>query len=378
MGQAFVAGDIDIEGDVEATANLARRVAQRVGSPRVLARFLTSVARLPAGPVRRRPFGPSRAAGARHSRARDATAVRSHYDVGNDFFRLFLDRRMIYSCAYFAEGVEDLDAAQEAKLELVCRKLRLRPGERFLDIGCGWGGLVCHAAARHGVHALGITLSEPQARHARERIAADGLGDRCRVEVADYRDLAAEAPFDKVASIGMVEHVGRARLATYFRVIAQVLKPGGLFLNHAIVSHEKERAPLTRVGARLLRRRTSFIQRFVFPDSELVGTTEVLAPGEWAGLEVRHLETLREHYARTLRLWVRRLEARRADAVAVAGEEVFRRWRLYMAASASLFSAGRLGVIQALWAKPGTDDGPGPPASDAGGTHDAGAGVAHV
>lgn len=354
MGRAYVEGDIDIEGDMEAAGRLAEAVAGLVRRPWALARVAARVVRLPAnaGGPGRAP-GVVRSAGAKHSRARDAAAVRSHYDVGNDFYELFLGRRMVYSCAYFVQEADELDLAQEAKLEHICRKLRLRPGERLLDVGCGWGALVQFAAERHGVEALGITLSEPQAALARERIAAAGLAHRCRIQVLDYRDLPRGVLFDKVASVGMVEHVGRAKLPVYFREIARVLVPGGLFLNHGIVSLEEPEGVLGRIAERVLG--PSFMQRFVFPDSELVSPADIIAPGEKAGLELRDVESLREHYARTLRHWVRRLDERRGDAVARVGAETYRVWRLYMSACAGLFSSGGIGVIQALWGKPRED-----------------------
>lgn len=361
MGGAFVDGDIDIEGDVEAAAAVAHKLKGRAGSPLGLLRLAAGAARLPRdnGTGRDRTpqprSGGRRPAGARHSQARDAAAVRYHYDVGNRFFEIFLDTRMVYSCGYFSRGDETLDEAQEAKLDLICRKLRLREGDRLLDIGCGWGSLVAFAAERYGVEATGVTLSPAQAEVARQRVAEAGLTDRCRIEVCDYRQLEETARFDKISSVGMVEHVGRARLATYFQHVQRVLEPGGLFLNHGIVSLEPHAGGLRRAGRRWLVRRHSFIQRFVFPDSELVSPADVIRPGEVTGLEPRDVESLREHYATTLRHWVRRLEAGSDRAVREAGEGTYRVWRLYMAASAHLFASSRLGVIQALWGKPHAD-----------------------
>jgi cyclopropane-fatty-acyl-phospholipid synthase len=354
MGAAYVQGDVDLEGEVEAAGAVAYQAAARLRSPLRLLTVLARAARLPrgrkAGGVG--PFSSGGPSGSKHSRRRDAAAVTGHYDVGNDFYRLFLDRRMVYSCAYFADDSDDLDRAQEAKLDHICRKLRLRPGDRFLDIGCGWGALVLHASRRYGVEALGITLSEPQASLARERIAAAGLSERCRVEVRDYRDLRPDARFDKVASIGMVEHVGRRRIRTYFDEVARHLAPGGLFLNHGIVSLEGPPGPLGRLGLRALRPSVSFIQRYVFPDSELLSVTELTAPGERVGLELRDTESLREHYARTLRHWVRRLESNREQARRLVGNDTYRLWRLYMAGCAYTFTAGSIGIVQMLWGKP--------------------------
>jgi len=352
MGACYVGGHIDLEGDIEAAADLAEAVSSRGRG--ALVRAMGRAVFLPRGAPGASPARdstPTRPKGVRHSQRRDAVAVRSHYDVGNDFFRLFLDQRLVYSCAYFTPGVDDLDAAQEAKLEYVCRKLRLRPGDRLLDIGCGWGSLVQFAAERFGVESWGITLSEPQARLARARIAAAGLQDRCHIEVRDYRDIEPGRRFDKIASVGMVEHVGRSRLGVYFREVERLLEPGGLFLNHGIVSLEGRPGLVQRV----VHVRTSFIQRFVFPDGELVPPSDVITPGESVGLELRDVESLREHYATTLRHWVRRLQDRRAEAVALVGEQTFRVWRLYMAGSAHMFTAGKIGVVQWLWAKPAAD-----------------------
>jgi cyclopropane-fatty-acyl-phospholipid synthase len=272
--------------------------------------------------------------------------------VGNDFYALWLDRELVYSCAYYPGGDEDIDAAQRAKLDLICRKLRLREDERLLDIGCGWGALIRHAAREYGVRALGITLSARQAELARARIDAEGLGDRCRVEVRDYRDLPGDAWFDKVVSVGMFEHVGRARLPAYFRAAARLTRPGGLFLNHGIVQRREERGTLPgRLGAWLWRR-GRFIDRWIFPDGELVPLPFALRCAERAGLETRDVESLREHYARTLREWRGRLEASRDVAEALAGAATYRAWRLYLAASAHAFASGWIGLAQVLLARP--------------------------
>lgn len=357
MGEAFAGGHLDVEGDLEAVAGVAEALKAKFAGALGLLRLAATAAGLPRGDGTT-PAGSAPPAGAgqrlrgrRHSRARDSDAIRYHYDVGNGFFRTFLDARMVYSCGYFPSGDETLDEAQEAKLDLICRKLRLREGERFLDIGCGWGALAVFAAERYGVDATGITLSPSQAKVARERVAEAGLGDRCRIEVRDYRALGASERFDKIASVGMVEHVGRAQLPTYFGHVERLLAPGGLFLNHGIVSLEPTPRGVRQAMRRRLARRHSFIQRFVFPDSELVSPGEVIGPGERAELELRDVESLREHYATTLRHWVRRLESNKERAVLETRESTYRVWRLYMAASAHLFSSAKIGVIQALWAK---------------------------
>jgi cyclopropane-fatty-acyl-phospholipid synthase len=279
--------------------------------------------------------------GRRHSLRRDRTAVRHHYDVSNAFYRLVLGPTMVYSCAYFASPDDTLEEAQERKLELICRKLRLRSGDRLLDIGCGWGSLVLHAAHEHGARAVGVTLSEPQAELAREHIREAGLADRCEIRVADYREVD-DGPYDKVASVGMYEHVGRARLDEYVGRVQRLLRPGGLFLNHGIV----------RAKPRPWNKR-SFIARYVFPDGELHPVGAVVDAMERCGLEIRDDESLREHYALTLRRWVANLAANREAAIAEAGEERERVWRLYMTGSALAFEAGEISVHQVLAAKPG-------------------------
>jgi cyclopropane-fatty-acyl-phospholipid synthase len=261
--------------------------------------------------------------------------------VSNDFYALWLDRLMVYSCAYFNHCDEDLDTAQERKLDYICRKLRLRPGERLLDIGCGWGALLMHAAREYGIEATGITLSRAQADLARKAIRRQGLEKKCSVELCDYRDMSDEAGFDKLVSVGMFEHVGEAFLPAYFRKAWSLLKPGGVFLNHGIAA-----TALTpkRPGP-------SFVDRYVFPDGELVPLSTTLRTAELSGFEVRDVESLREHYAFTLNRWVQRLEKRRTEACGFSNETTFRVWRLYMAGSAYGFAKGRLNLYQTLLIK---------------------------
>ncbi|HET7598956.1 MAG TPA: cyclopropane-fatty-acyl-phospholipid synthase family protein [Gemmatimonadales bacterium] len=353
--EAFIHGDVDVDGDLEEAAVLSDRLTERMRSPVRAARVAAGLLRLPpahrarsGGDRRYRP----RLRTALHTRRGDRAAVRFHYDLGNDFYRLWLDPRMVYSCAYFATGTEDIATAQLAKLDHICRKLRLKPGERLLDIGCGWGGLVVHAARCYGVEALGITLSEAQAEAARRAAAEAGMADRCRIEVRDYRELTDAAAFDKLVSVGMIEHVGRARLATYFAQAFRLLKPGGCFLNHGIVEL-RPRVPRGPAGwpARLVWRPGRFIGQYIFPGGELLGPAETIAAGEAAGFETRDVESLREHYALTLRAWRRRLEERRAEACAMVGEPTYRAWRLYLASSARQFAVGRLGLLQTLFVK---------------------------
>lgn len=342
LGEAFIWGDFDIEGDIIAAFHLADEVVLEKWSILDKLRFLKAMilARSPDQSTRE-----AHLSGSAHSYRRDKAAVRFHYDVGNDFYRLWLDERMVYSCGYFSDSRNDLDTAQLNKLDYLCRKLRLKRGDRLLDIGCGWGGLILHAAQNYGVVAHGITLSKPQAELATEVIARAGQADRCTVTVCDYRDLGPEPSYDKIVSVGMFEHVGRKRLAEYFRRVWQMLRPGGAFLNHGIASCLNE--PLSKGP--------SFIDRYVFPDGELLPIADVLRTAESAGFEVRDLESLREHYALTLRHWVQRLEKAKEKACRLTDEITYRIWRIYMAGSAHGFETGKLNLYQALLCK--TDGG---------------------
>ncbi len=355
--ESYIAGDVDIEGDMEAGSNLGDAIGGRLRSPLAVARLVRMVLGLPGQkdddladirfPEHARKLGP------RHTPVRDAAAIHYHYDVGNNFYKLWLDRRMVYSCAYFRTAEDSLDVAQEAKLDLICRKLRLKPGERFLDIGCGWGGLIIYAAEHYGVDATGITLSENQASLAKERIEQAGLGNRCRVAIRDYRTLNAGDAYDKISSVGMVEHVGASHLPVYFESAFRALKPGGLFMNHGIVSLSEPRPrPIREKIFRKFWRADAFIDTYVFPDGKLTAADDVIAAAEGAGFEVRDVESLREHYAMTLRHWVRALEEKSEEAVALVGDHHFRIWRLYMAASANAFAKAAINVIQTVLAKP--------------------------
>jgi cyclopropane-fatty-acyl-phospholipid synthase len=357
--EAALSGDVEIEGDMEAAMWIGDGLNARLKSPRnllALLRHLRALPRADSGEdVRsRRAANVVRRAGDAHDPARDQAAIRYHYDVGNDFYALWLDQRMVYSCAYYSASDDPdalLEEAQRAKLDLICRKLRLQPGDRLLDVGCGWGALVMHAAEHFGVEALGITLSEAQATLARERIASAGLGDRCRVEIRDYRQLEGRR-FDKIASVGMVEHVGEDNLPTYFRALYDALEPGGLLLNHGIVSVARAR-PASRWDwlERRVWKRDVFLDQYVFPDGQLAALSAVIAAGELAGFEARDVESLREHYALTLRGWLSRLERHRDEAIALTDPRTYRIWRLYMAGSAFGFATGRLNVVQTLFVK---------------------------
>lgn len=356
LGEAYLHDDFDVEGDLEAFVGLADMLTGRLRSPVRVLRLFRLLRALPTGDKRVGTAGGGqqhvRALASRHSRRRDAAAIRFHYDVGNDFYALWLDQHLVYSCAYFQQPDDDLDTAQEAKLEYLCRKLHLQPGERLLDIGCGFGGLIRYAAAHYGVQAVGITLSPAQAAMARQRITADGLGDRCRVIVCDYRALATAATFDKIVSVGMVEHVGRMQLPIYYTQAYRLLKPGGLFLNHGIVDLAARPTGFAAWITERVWHPGEFMQRYVFPDGELVTPADLIAPAEAAGFETRDLESLREHYPLTLRHWVRRLEEQHEEVVRLVGEQTYRIWRLYMAGSAQAFAGGRIGIVQALFGKP--------------------------
>lgn len=348
IGEAYIYDDFDIEGEVEAVFELADQVLDHRWTTLEQARAALQILTLPRDAHHADGYA-AHLRGAQHSRTRDRQAIAHHYNVSNEFYKLWLDQRMVYSCAYFATPDEDIDTAQARKLDYLCRKLRLQPGERLLDIGCGWGGLIIHAAQRYGVEALGITLSERQAELATERIQQAGLADRCRVEVRDYRDVEGAGSYDKLVSVGMVEHVGKAQMATYFAQAHRLLRPGGVFLNHGIdyrPAHVVKRGPSWPGGGE------TFTQRYVFPDGELLTLPTMLEFAEQAGFEVRDVESLREHYMLTLRQWVRRLEAQHETIRRITGETTYRIWRAFMAASAYGFQTDHLTIYQSLLAKP--------------------------
>ena len=354
--EAYFQGDIDVEGDFFAALNLKHHLHSIRLSFRDRPGALLTALRLQApgdaGVDFRRSRTPLRGRTVKaHSKTENRAAIAFHYDVSNEFYRLWLDEERVYSCAYFTNADESLDQAQRNKLEHICRKLRLRPGERLLDIGCGWGALVCWAARHHGVRAHGITLSQQQFEYAQQRIRIEGLQDLVTVELRDYRELAGTGIFDKVSSVGMFEHVGLANMPAYLAAVMMVLRPGGLFLNHGI-THDEEgwNKSLT----------TEFINRYVFPDAELDCVSNIQLGMERAGLEIHDVENLRPHYALTLRHWVQRLEANRDAALREVDEPTYRVWRLYMAACALGFEAGTTGVYQILASKPNRGEWPVP------------------
>jgi cyclopropane-fatty-acyl-phospholipid synthase len=348
FAEAYFRGSLDIEGDFFAALCLKDHlqalrlsVGEQVGAATAALRLRALNAKV----RHRHGWAPSHARAVKaHSKAENRDAIHFHYDVSNDFYALWLDRAMVYSCAYFETPDVDLDTAQEAKLEHICRKLALKPGEQFLDIGCGWGALVIHAARRHGVRAHGVTLSPQQLTVARERIARAGLEDRVSVELLDYRDIPGESAFDKVASVGMFEHVGLKNLPGYFATVQRLLKPDGLFLNHGI-THDSEGWQKSMA--------TDFINRYVFPDGQLDTISNIQRQMEQARFEIADVEALRAHYALTLRHWVARLESSHAAALQHVNEATYRVWRLYMAACAVEFESGRVGIYQVLASKRG-------------------------
>ncbi|MBZ0291497.1 MAG: cyclopropane-fatty-acyl-phospholipid synthase family protein [Anaerolineae bacterium] len=353
LAEAFIRGELDIEGDLTAAIYVFSSPPSRMsrdGFALIRRWSVLPVGQRSAPPVNRRA---AHLSGARHSRERDRAAVQYHYDVGNDFYALWLDKCMVYSCAYFPTGTEDLDTAQEQKLEMICRKLQLRRGETLLDIGCGWGGLVVYAAQKYGVNAIGVTLSRQQHELANQRIAAARLKG-CAVKLLDYRDIRG-GPFDKVVSVGMVEHVGRNHLPEYFAYAYRLLKPGGLFLNHGISMPPSALTPMSpreQFVNRFLLGSGSFIQRYIFPDGELQPVNEVNLIAEKTGFELRHVENFREHYVLTLRRWIERLDECYDEVIRLASEEVYRTWKLYLSASVQGFEIGRLSVNQTLLHKP--------------------------
>src|SRR5581483_8264284 len=339
LGEAFIYGDFDISGDILAVFPIAEYLESvHFGATQKL-RVASTVLGLPSklhGEQARAELH-----GRTHSRARDQQAVSFHYDLSNEFYSLWLDPEMVYSCAYFKSTNDSLESAQIQKLDHICRKLRLRPGERLLDIGCGWGGLIRHAAKYYGVSAVGITLSRRQLELAQRRIREEGLSSRCEVRLLDYRDAHQLGPVDKLVSVGMVEHVGERALPEYFRCAFRLLKPGGVFLNHGI----------GRAGDRPKASEKTFTDVYVFPDGELAPISTMLARAEETGLEVRDVENLREHYFFTLVQWLRRLESKEAKAKELIGELKFRIWRLYLAGSAHYFRSGKLDLYQSLLVK---------------------------
>ena len=345
LAEAYFRGDVEVEGDFFSAVAIKDQLRSLRLSARDLPGALLAAVRLrtwaahDASPAAGLPRGNHVRS---HSRNENRDAIAFHYDVSNDFYALWLDRAMVYSCAYFEHADDTIDQAQQAKLDHICAKLMLRPGESLLDIGCGWGALIMHAARHYGVRAHGITLSRRQLELASRRILEAGLQDQVTIELRDYRDLAGECIYDKIASVGMFEHIGLNNLPVYFSTVHRLLKPSGLFLNHGI-THDVEGWEPTLS--------TEFINRYVFPDGQLDSIGNIQRRMERARFEIADVEALRPHYALTLRHWVARLEQRRAEALQHVSEATYRVWRLYMAACALEFESGELGVYQVLASK---------------------------
>jgi cyclopropane-fatty-acyl-phospholipid synthase len=340
LGRAYVSGEIEVD-DIDAVIEVLDGWQPPALEGADKARLMLGAVRA-AGLTRppRRPAAELRPSGRRHSRERDAEAVRHHYDVSNEFFSLFLDESMTYSCAIFSRSAETLEQAQEEKLETVARKLALKEGHRVLDVGCGWGSFPLWAATRHGARVVGITLSPPQAERARQRAEEAGVADRVEIRVMDYRDLAGER-FDAIASIGMVEHVGEVQIDEYARTLAGLLEPGGRLLNHGIARlrhSDPDAGP--------------FSERYVFPDAEPLHLSRVLLALERAGFVTRHVEEFGDDYAETLRHWARRLDENLGEALRLAGPERVRVWRLYLRMARRGFETGFLSIYQSRCSLP--------------------------
>ncbi len=348
LADAYFKDQMDFEGDLYSVLALKTHFESLSLTWRDKLSLLFDTWRLPAHVTPAKSIS-SRIAGRfshQHSKHSDSAAISFHYDVSNDFYALWLDSQRIYSCAYFETEEDTLDRAQRNKLEHICRKLRLQPGEQLLDIGSGWGALICWAAKHYGVIAHGITLSQQQLEYTQQRIIDEGLQDYVTVELRDYRDLHGEYVYDKISSIGMFEHVGLANLSTYLATVNRMLRPDGLFLNHGI-THDEEGWNKTVAS--------EFINRYVFPDGEFDCVSNIQLGMERAGFEIQDVEALRRHYALTLRHWVKRLEEHREAALREVDEPTYRVWRLYMAACALEFEAGGTGIYQILASKLGAD-----------------------
>jgi len=335
IAESYLNGAIDVEGDLESLFEIRTHLLNLTLPLGTRLHLLYLALRLP-GLSRHGSAQAGRSKRAAHQNSQ--ASIAHHYDVSNDFYKLWLDPEMVYSCAYYRDDAQPLAEAQQDKLDYLCRKLRLEPGQTLLDIGCGWGALALWAARHYGVQVHGITLSKEQQRLAQERVRAAGLEQQIHIELLDYRDLPEDAQYDRVVSVGMFEHVGVKNFPTYFGTVRRVLKSDGLFLNHGITSETGwERTPLTR-----------FMNRYIFPDGELARISDVTAAMELAGLETLDVESLRRHYALTLRHWVRSLEAKRDKAIRYSSEVTYRLWKLYMAGCAYYFDEGSIGLHQVL------------------------------
>lgn len=329
LGEAYVEGYIKVEGSLRDVFEVGERFARSVSQ-------------------RASAFAPMRRLRG-HSRHKDKRAIQYHYDVSNDFYALFLDRNMVYSCAYFESEDDTLDQAQENKLDHILTKLMLKPGERLLDVGCGWGALIFRAVEKYGAHAVGITLSQNQYDYVRRKIHEKGLEGRCEVRLQDYRDVPERGGFDKISSIGMFEHVGLKNLPVYFERLRELLRDGGLILNHGITSSHPDSYAVGRGAG-------EFIDRYVFPHGELPHLSRVVREMAAAGFEVTDVESLRRHYARTCAHWAQGLERARDRAIALAGERRYRIWSVYLQGCAHGFEQGWMNIYQVLVCKAGSPE----------------------
>ncbi len=343
LGEAYMYGDFDVAGDMQAFVIFLRRLDAQYRSPWLLASLGWRLWRSPSeGRKPRVGHDGARLKGRLHSRARDRQAVGFHYDLSNEFFAQFLDPRMVYTSSYYEQADDTLSESQEQKLDYVCRKLRLRPGERLLDVGCGWGGLITFAAEHYGVEALGVTLSRAQVEFTQQEIDRRGLGDHCRVEYRDYRDIQTREPFDKIATVEVLEHAADFMMAVYFKKMMTLLRPGGALFVQAI----------TLTGPKPIAKWRKFIRRYIFPDGKLRPVSAIQREAENAGFEVRDVESLREHYAMTLKSWLENLELRHDQAVEARNESTYRAFRLYLAGARYGYTSGVYNLHQALFAKP--------------------------
>jgi cyclopropane-fatty-acyl-phospholipid synthase len=343
LGEAYIYGDFDVEGDLFAFMALLKFLIAKKFSLGQKLSLLKKLIGLPNESKPRLGLQAAKLSGRAHSVERDRQAIAYHYDLSNEFFALWLDSRLVYSCAYFKKETDDIEAAEEQKLDHICKKLRLKPGERLLDIGCGWGGLVQFAAERYGANVYGVTLSRKQQEWADAFIRRTGMQDRCKVDYRDYRNINEPESFDKVVCVGIMEHLGAKQLPEYFSRIYRLLKPGGVFLNHHITRSAIRPVPVWR----------DFVRRYVFPDGELEPISDVLVVAENAGFELRDVESFREHYALTLREWVKRLEAVHDKAVQLTDEVCYRVMRIYMVGACFGFETGGYGLYQSVLYKPG-------------------------
>ncbi|MEO9036555.1 MAG: cyclopropane-fatty-acyl-phospholipid synthase family protein [Gemmatimonadaceae bacterium] len=360
LAEAFIRQDYDVERDLEYATTLSDPIEERLKSVGTKAKLMRLVMSLPST-VSGHPEAPASIPAwrklphyfFRHSKDRDAAALAFTYDTSNEFYEQWLDENMQYTCAYFRRGNDDLDQAQRDKLEHICRKLRLKKGDRLLDIGCGWGGLLRYAVMKYGVVGYGVTLSKEQAAYANDWFKRSGISDNCVADVRDYRDIEDARRFDKVTAVGMVEHVGVARLTEVYSKVYSMLEPGGLFLNHLITTVlERPQYPGDRGTGKVLRQHNEFIQKYMFPDAEMPTIGEVVLNTERVGLEVRDVENLREHYATTFRQWLARCDAKKDEVIALVGEPAYRAFRIYLAAFPPRFEQRWMSLNQVLLCRP--------------------------